>query len=31
MSRLQRGLSGLNGAATPSRLIGSIGGAVAEC
>jgi len=27
MSRLQRGLSGLNGAATPSRLIGSIGGA----
>ncbi len=27
MSRLQRGLTGLNGAATPSRLIGSIGGA----
>jgi pilus assembly protein CpaF len=27
MSRLQRGLSGLNSAATPSRLIGSIGGA----
>jgi pilus assembly protein CpaF len=27
MSRLQRGLSGLNGAATPSRLIGTIGGA----
>jgi pilus assembly protein CpaF len=27
MSRLQRGLSGLNGAATPSRLMGSIGGA----
>jgi pilus assembly protein CpaF len=27
MSRLQRGLSGINGAATPSRLMGSIGGA----
>jgi pilus assembly protein CpaF len=27
MSRLQRGLTGINGASTPSRLMGSIGGA----
>src|SRR5438874_13140179 len=26
MSRLQRGLSGINGPATPSRLIGTVGG-----